>query len=255
MTFPSPRRIELPLLAEIAASGGEVAIRDRAVYLRVARYFPELTDEDLAMPHSSSSTAWENRVQWTRLRLVHRGELFGWRDVGKQGVWRITEKGRDRVSKENIQPIGDTRTIQEEPTEEQHRVHNEVQQQLEDIGRILGKYARQEFRQDIYRYDVIWKDAERIPRATHAFEVQHRGNLVEALGKLKHAYDIWHSYLFVVITSERDRRRAEQLLQPYFSGMFHEIGDRVNVLTTEDVSEMHAALAKHGNIFRAFISR
>jgi hypothetical protein len=105
-------------------------------------------------------------------------------------VWRITEKGLDQVSKENIQPIADTRTMEEEPTEEQRRVHAEVQQQIEDIGRILGKYARQEFRQDIYRYDVIWKDAERIPRATHAFEVQHRGNLVEALDKLKHAYDI-----------------------------------------------------------------
>ena len=252
VTLPSPRRIEPPLLAAIAA-GGEVSIRDGTIYLQVARYFSEITDEDLAMPHSSSSTAWESRVQWARLNLVHRGELFEWRDVGKQGIWRITEKGLERVKRENIQPIAETRVAEEEPTEEQRRVHAEVQQQLEDIGRILGKYARQEFRQDTYRYDVIWKDAERIPRATHAFEVQHRGNLVEALGKLKHAYDIWHSYLFVVITSERDRRRAEQLLQPYFSGMFHEIGDQVNVLTAEDVFEIHSALAKHGNTFKAFL--
>jgi hypothetical protein len=127
-------------------------------------------------------------------------------------------KGSGTGQKEGVAPVDGSGTTQEEATEEQQKVHAEVQQQLEEIGRILGKYARQEYRQDIYRYDVVWKDAERLPRATHTFEVQHRGSLVEAIGKLKHAYDIWHSYLFIIITSERDKRRAEQLLQPYFSG-------------------------------------
>lgn len=255
MAFPGVVRIELPLLAEIVSAGGEVSIRDKEIYSKVARYFPELTDEDLARPHGSSSTAWENRVQWVRLRLVQRGELFDWRAVGRQGVWRITERGLARVKQEGVSPPPVLVEANEEDTEEHRKVHAEVQQQLEQIGRILGKYSRQEYRQDIYRYDVVWKDSERLPRATHAFEVQHRGNLVEALGKLKHAYDIWHSYLFIVITSERDRSKAHQLLRPYLAGMFHEIGDHVAVLTAEDVDEMYVMLRKHGDTMKLFISR
>jgi hypothetical protein len=257
MSFPSVRSIEAPLRAEIASSGGEVAIRDHEIYRRVARYFPELTDEDLAMPHCPKCTAWENRVQWARLKLVHKKEIYDWRAVGRQGIWRITEKGLERLRRQPVQPPPDFgREIDQEPvTEEQRKVHAEVQKQLEEIGLILGKYAKSEYRQDIYRYDVVWKDSERLPRATHTFEVQHRGNPIEALGKLKHAYDIWHSRLFVVITSERDRNRAERLLQPYFSGMFHEIGDRIKVLTVEDVNELHDILGKHGDTVRLFISR
>ena len=255
MTFPSPKRIELPLLTEIVSLGGETVIRRREIYQRVARHFPEITDEELALPHSKSSTAWENRVQWSRLRLVHNGEILDWREVGRQGIWRITDKGRERVNSEKLPPIVDIEKDGLKTTEEQRRIHTEVQQQLEEIGQTLGKYARQEYRQDIYRYDVVWKDTERIPRATHAFEVQHRGNLVEALGKLKHAHDIWRSYLFVVITSEKDRHRAAQLLQPYFSGMFHEIGSEVTVMTADDVTEIHAMLSKHSDTIRLFIQR
>ena len=255
VTFPSNKTIELPLLAEIALSGGEVSIRGREIYTKVARYFPELTDEDLAMPHSPLSSAWENRVQWVRLKLVQKGQILDWRSVGKQGIWRITEAGLERLKRESVTRPPTPMEVPEEETEEHHKVHAEVQKQLEEIGMILGKYSRREYRQDIYRYDVVWKDSERLPRATHAFEVQHRGNVVEALGKLKHAYDIWHSYLFVVITGERDRARIEQLLRPYFTGMFHEIGGHVKVLTAEDVGELYDALSKHSDTMKLFIGR
>jgi hypothetical protein len=255
MAFPSNKEIESPLLNEIALAGGEVSIRGREIYAKVARYFPGLTDEDLAMPHCPSCNAWENRVQWARLKLVQKGEILDWRAAGKQGLWRITEKGLARVNREAVSPPPTSLEVTEEETDEHRKVHAEVQKQLEEIGAILGKYSRREYRQDIYRYDVVWKDSERLPRATHAFEVQHRGNVVEALGKLKHAYDIWHSYLFVVITGERDRARIEQLLRPYFTGMFHEIGGYVKILTAEDVGELYDALSKHSDTMRRFIGR
>lgn len=45
MPFPRVEEIEVPLLLEIEAMGGEA--RPKEIYLKVASHFPQITEEDL----------------------------------------------------------------------------------------------------------------------------------------------------------------------------------------------------------------
>jgi len=68
---------------------------------------------------------------------------------------------------------------------------------------------------------------------TYAFEVQVGGDLYHALGKLKHAFDIWNSNVFLV-ASEEDRDKVNALL----SGTFHEIGGRLRFIEVEQLERL-----------------
>jgi hypothetical protein len=240
--YPKQAEIELPILLEIERAGGELR-PNAAFFQEIATYFPQLTDGDLRATNRTGINTWENKVHWARLRLVHKGEI----DKSRYGVWRITDAGRDRVKRE----VG-------EVVEIRHRkesVHTQIAKRVEEIGTILGKYARRELKEGPYSYDVVWKDAEWLPRVTHVFEVQDKGNIVEALVRLKHAYDNWGARLFLVVTGEKDRARAEKLLVPYFSGAFHEIAAVTTLLTPEEVEQLHSSLARFRDVVARFVSR
>ena len=92
MAIPSEKDIELPLLQEIEAAGGEARPAD--LYDKVARHFPQLTLADQKVRHPRSGLLiWTNRVQWSRQHLVNKGEI----DASTRGIWKITEKGRARI--------------------------------------------------------------------------------------------------------------------------------------------------------------
>ncbi len=92
MAIPSEKDIELPLLQEIEAAGGEARPSD--LYDRVARHFPQLTQADReARYERTGQLIWPNKVQWVRNRLVRRGEL----NASTRGIWRITDRGRARL--------------------------------------------------------------------------------------------------------------------------------------------------------------
>lgn len=69
---------------------------------------------------------------------------------------------------------------------------------------------------------------------TFVFEVQIGGNVTEALGKLKHAYDLWNSNLYIVI-EDKDRNKVSILL----SGTFHEIKDKLTVILASEIEEFY----------------
>jgi len=46
-------------------------------------------------PDGYSGSHWQNRVQWTRQKLINEGYLDG----GIRGIWRLTEQGINRASK------------------------------------------------------------------------------------------------------------------------------------------------------------
>jgi len=70
--------------------------------------------------------------------------------------------------------------------------HDELVEALVEAGRIQRYVAEKEYKIDGERLDAVWKRVERsVP--TFAFEVQVSGDLYHAIGKLKHAYDIWNS--------------------------------------------------------------
>jgi restriction system protein len=54
-----------------------------------------LTEEDLTarLPSSPSTFRWHNLVQWSRQKLVEKGEIDG----SARGVWKLTPRGRARA--------------------------------------------------------------------------------------------------------------------------------------------------------------
>ncbi len=95
MSFPNKEEIELPILLELDAMGGQAAIQD--IYRRVAQHFPEMSAEELGQKLKSGDKKWPNLVRWARLQLLINGEVAS---SGK-GIWRITDKGRQRIERKS----------------------------------------------------------------------------------------------------------------------------------------------------------
>ncbi|MEW6070100.1 MAG: EVE domain-containing protein [Candidatus Thermoplasmatota archaeon] len=123
--------------------------------------------------------------------------------------------------------------IREEPEEYKVDLHKKIKDIIYDIGRIEGYISEKEYPMDSERLDVVWRKIERsVP--TYAFEVQIGGDIYHALAKLKHAFDLWNSNLYLVIRDE-DRPKVEELL----SGTFHEIKNKVKIIFTDKIEELY----------------
>lgn len=90
--LPKQREVEIPLLRVLVEIGGQG--KPRNIYPLVALKFPQIRDEDLAETLASGTNRWTNRVQWVRQTLIENGEM----DSPSHGIWRITEKGRQRLA-------------------------------------------------------------------------------------------------------------------------------------------------------------
>lgn len=111
--------------------------------------------------------------------------------------------------------------------------HEYVQEKLVEVGRLQQYIAEKEYPFDIGRLDVVWRRvANSVP--TYVFEVQVGGDMYHALAKLKHAFDLWNSHIFIV-ASEKDRDKANSLL----CGTFHEINERIKFVGLETVDELY----------------
>ncbi len=87
------------------------------------------------------------------------------------------------------------------------------------------------------RLDAVWKRVEKsVP--TYAFEIQIGGDVYHAMGKLKHAFDIWNSRIFLVIDAPSLPKVGELL-----SGTFHEIAQDLRVVELEKLERLQRALA------------
>jgi hypothetical protein len=112
--------------------------------------------------------------------------------------------------------------------------HDDVQAYLAEIGRIQGYIADEEYPLDGMLLDVVWRRVERsVP--TFAFEVQIGGDIYHAMAKLKHAFDLWNSHIFLVGTM-RDKSKYQELL----SGTFHEVADQIRFIDVTLVKELLA---------------
>jgi predicted RNA-binding protein len=115
---------------------------------------------------------------------------------------------------------------------EPESLHDEVKRKLIEIGRIQKFLAEGEYQMDEKRLDVVWRRIDKgVP--TYVFEVQVGGDLYHALGKLKHAYDLWNSNIFLV-TAKKDLPEALNLL----SGTYHEIKSNVRVIELPKIDEL-----------------
>lgn len=94
MSFPKQSEIELPLLKTLQELGGKAEPKE--LYPRLATIFPQLTQEDLTArtPSNPSIFRWHNLVQWSRQKLVEKGEIDG----STRGIWKLTARGRARAT-------------------------------------------------------------------------------------------------------------------------------------------------------------
>jgi hypothetical protein len=113
--------------------------------------------------------------------------------------------------------------------------HREAQNTLMEIGRLQNYLASIEYPLGLERLDVVWR---RLPESvpTYAFEVQVGGDVYHALGKLKHAHDLWNSRMFLV-AAEGSMGTATQLL----AGTFHEMSPELHLVALDRVVKLHGA--------------
>ncbi len=112
-------------------------------------------------------------------------------------------------------------------------LHEQLKQKLIEIGKLQGYVAEPEYSFDIGKLDVVWRKLERsVP--TRVFEIHVGGDIYHALAKLKHAFDLWNSHIFIV-ASEAERNKVENLL----SGTFHEIGSRIKFIEPQKIEELY----------------
>lgn len=111
--------------------------------------------------------------------------------------------------------------------------HGHTQWLLAEIGRFQRYVADTEYPLEIRRLDVVWRRVQRsVP--SFVFEVQISGNLVEAMGKLKQAFDLWNSNIFLV-GKEEHHAPTNQLL----GGTFHEIQHRLRFVELAQVEDLY----------------
>jgi hypothetical protein len=243
MAYPSVERIELPLLQELVATGG--VEHARFLYDRLVAYFPQLGSHEVLAASNGHLRQWRRLVQAAARDLDDRREIE--RDRGR---WRITDRGRRRVSDEALQfTLAGPAPVEEAASE--GLSHTEVQQMLVDIARVLGHAAEAEFDY----YDVVWREAADSPRISHVFEVQRKGNVDAALAKLKRAYDAQRSRPFLVVATERDTNRAERQLSLARTGPFHEIGRVTTIMSFEQLRRLHRALTSVEDLLSVIFER
>ena len=110
--------------------------------------------------------------------------------------------------------------------------HTQLKSYLSEIGRIQGYIADEEYSLNGAYLDVVWRRVERsVP--TYAFEVQVGGDIYHAMSKLKHAFDLWNSHIFLV-AAIGDKAKYEELL----SGTFHEVSRQMRFLDARMVREL-----------------
>jgi len=110
---------------------------------------------------------------------------------------------------------------------------SQPQRTIVQLGKLQGFIAESEYDMDGGKLDVVWRRVER-GSPTYVFEVQIGGDLYHAIGKLKHAHDLWNSNIYLIIT-ERDSTKCYELL----SGTFHEIKGKIHIIEVDKIQKLY----------------
>lgn len=243
MAYPGVARLELPILQELAATGGMDDVR--YLYERLVAYFPQIDSVAHKAKSNGELRQWKRHVQRAGRELADRRQI-----ERRRGLWTITAQGRKRIAEEAASfsfPLVAAPAL----TGSAALSHTDVQQMLLDIGRMLGHHGESEFEY----YDVVWRASETSPRLSHVFEVQRKGNVDAALAKLKRAYEAQRSKPFLIVASERDTNRANLQMSLARTGAFHEIGRVTKILSFEQLHRLHRALISVEDLLAEFIER
>jgi len=144
-------------------------------------------------------------------------------------VQQILDDAKERWKAELLEP---ERRVQKP---EGLPYHREMKNLLLELGALSGFVVDQEYQlPDLReRLDVVWRRvAASVP--TYAFEVHMEGSLHQALTKLKHAFDIWNSNIYLVVKDDEKDKVAK-----YLEGAFHEIRERMRFITVSELRQLH----------------
>jgi hypothetical protein len=242
MPLPETSRLEIPILLELKALGGES--KPHPLYRSLTSYFPSLTAEDLRARTPAKRFRWRLRVQTAAGRLARKGEIDR-----ESRRWTLTDAGKERAETEDMPIQLFLFSDQGKPP----LSHNDIRHRLMKIGEMLGKYSREEYRDGPRRYDVVWKESHLSPRISHVFEVQNKGSLENGLANLKHAYDTQRSKPFLIIADEVKAGMPECYLLPHLMGSFHEIGDSTVILSGQDIQRIYQSLVSVNDLLNRLL--
>ena len=136
------------------------------LYAAVKRTAPNLCDDSISpCPYCKQKhPLWQHQTAWALQYLKIRRLAHS----PKRGFWEVT-----------------TTIVTEPPPAPQpieESLHKRLKRKIEEIGTILGKYAKAEYPAPPYVYDVVWKEVEGLPRPCHVFEVFSANKKVPAYG-------------------------------------------------------------------------
>jgi hypothetical protein len=238
VNFPLLNRLELPILQELAATGGSEDVR--FLYDRLVSYFPQLDKKEL---NNGKLEKWRLHVQRAGRELDEQGFIRR-----ERGIWTLTKTGFALVEAENTDFEAETANFQ--TVNQAELSHGEVQTMLCEIGVILGFHTQKEFE----FYDVVWRTNAKSPRLSHVFEVQHKGNIDSAFAKLKKAHEAQRSKPFLILASERDTNRALRSISFEQSGAFHELSESLQILSFAQIEQLHRSLKSIAEILPFFLT-
>lgn len=97
MSFPDYEQIAKSLLVYLYHKGGSsYSLKPKNIYDPLADLLDiSQFDRKKPRPDGYSGTHWENRVQWTRQKLVNEGDI----DNKIHGLWKLTPQGVNRALK------------------------------------------------------------------------------------------------------------------------------------------------------------
>lgn len=154
--------------------------------------------------------------------------------------WNVTVESTPGITNTNLKPVKETTTLDISDLS-----HKKVQDMIYEIGKLHRYLTEKEYAMNGERLDVVWRRVEKsVP--TYAFEVQVGGDIYHALGKLKHAFDIWNSNIYLV-TDERHRETISDLL----SGTFHEIKNHLKVINLHQIYDLYKIQAEDVKLRKA----
>ena len=111
--------------------------------------------------------------------------------------------------------------------------HDKIKDMVFEIGKIHRYITEKEYVINSDRLDVVWRRVEKsVP--TYAFEIHIGGDLYHALAKLKHAYDIWNSNIYLVVEDTYYDK-----IQDLLAGTFHEIRNVLNIIGLQQIKDLY----------------
>jgi hypothetical protein len=178
---------------------------------------PLTIDEIMPILKEKKSIKWKTKRQ-LEIRLNWLISLGVASKIGKTFTWYLKPVAESGTEAESTQPS-----------------HSEMQDMIVDLGIMNGFDATKEYKINRDRLDVLWRKRGQ----TAAWEIHFKGNIQEALAKLKYAFE-WLSSELKLITTEDGELEARKLVET----TFYEMKDAIAIMTWSDFLELYKATKK-----------